>query len=65
MLVPSQRSQESVAVGGIRAITRKSAVTIVENRGGEVPPDFEIDSDVPVHSEEDWERIRAAAGETC
>jgi sRNA-binding carbon storage regulator CsrA len=65
MLVPSRKSQEAVVVGGIRAVGRKPVVTIVENQGGEVRPGFVIDSDVPVQSEEDWERIRAAAGETC
>ena len=65
MLVLSKRSQEAVVVDGIRTYGRKPMVTILENQGGKVRPGFEVDSDVPVHSEEVSERIRAAAGETC
>jgi hypothetical protein len=65
MLVPFKRGQEAAVVGGIRADGRKPVVTILENQGGTVRPGFEVDSELPVQSEEVWERIRAAAGETC
>ena len=65
MLVLSRKNQESVVVGGIRTDSRKPVVTILENQGGKVRPGFEVDSDIPMHSEEVSERIRAAAGETC
>ena len=65
MLVLSRKSQESVVVGGTGGVEGKMLVTVLEIRGGKVRPGFEVDSDVPVHSEEVSERIRAAAGETC
>jgi sRNA-binding carbon storage regulator CsrA len=65
MLVPSKRNQEVVVVGGIRTDGRKPMVTILEHKGGNVRPRCEVDSDVPVDSEEILARIRAAAGETC
>ncbi len=65
MLVLSRKNQESVVVGGANGVDRKCVVTVLEIKGTKERPGFEVDSDVPVHSEEVSERIRAAAGETC
>ena len=65
MLVLSRKNQESVVVGGANGVDRKCVVTVLEIRGAKVRTRFEVDSDIPMHSEEVSERIRAAAGETC
>jgi len=59
MLVLSRRIQESVVVGGSVGFERLLKVTVVDIGGGKVRLGFEIDSNVPVHRSEVWERIHA------
>ena len=64
MLVLSRKNQESVVIGGGTGFERMVKVTVIGIEGGRVRLGFDVDADVPVHREEVWERIRAAAGET-
>ena len=57
MLVLSRKSMESVVVGGSGRFERMLKVTVLEIDGGRVRLGFEVDSDVPVHRLEVWERI--------
>ena len=57
MLVLSRKSQESVVVGGADGFHRLLKVTVLDIRGTQVKLGFEVDSDVPVHRLEVWERI--------
>ncbi len=59
MLVLSRKSQESVIVGGVDGFERLLKVTVLEIVGGKVRLGFEVDTHVPVHRAEVWERIRA------
>jgi carbon storage regulator CsrA len=59
MLVLSRKSRESVVIGGADGFHRLFKVTVLEIAGGRVRLGFEVDSDVPVHRAEVWERIRA------
>ena len=59
MLVLSRKQEESVAVGGTDGFERVLKVTVLQIRPGVVKLGFEIDSEVPVHRWEVWERIRA------
>jgi carbon storage regulator CsrA len=59
MLVLSRKSRESVVIGGADGFHRLFKVTVLEIGGGRVRLGFEVDSDVPVHRAEVWERIRA------
>lgn len=61
MLVLSRKSKESVMVGGSDGFERLLKVTVLDVRGGIVKLGFEVDSGVPVHRLEVWERIRARA----
>jgi carbon storage regulator len=63
MLVLSRKSQESVVVGGTDGFHRLLKVTVLGIRGANVKLGFEVDSGVPVHRSEVWERIRAEAGQ--
>jgi carbon storage regulator len=63
MLVLSRKSQESVVVGGTDGLHRLLKVTVLGIRGSHVKLGFEVDTDVPVHRSEVWERIRAEAGQ--
>ena len=65
MLVLSRKNQESVVIGGGAHCERMFKVTVIEIDGGRVRLGFDVDPDVPVHREEVWERIKAAAGEAC
>ncbi|MFL5342439.1 MAG: carbon storage regulator [Gemmataceae bacterium] len=58
MLVLSRKSREAVVVGGSAGFQHQLKVTVIEIRGGCVKLGFEIDSAVPVHRWEVWERIR-------
>jgi len=60
MLVLSRKACESVVVGGSVGFERILKVTVLEVRGRYVRLGFEIDSAVPVHRWEVWERIQAA-----
>jgi carbon storage regulator CsrA len=59
MLVLSRRSRESVVVGGPSRFDQLLKVTVLEIHGETVKLGFEVDSDVPVHRLEVWERIHA------
>jgi carbon storage regulator CsrA len=65
MLVLSRKSQESVVVGGAGGFERLLKVKVLEISGEKVKLGFDVDSEIPVHRLEVWERIRLAAGETC
>lgn len=57
MLVLSRRTQESVVVGGADRFHRLLKVTVLDIRGNQVKLGFEVDSDIPVHRLEVWERM--------
>ena len=59
MLVLSRKASESVMVGGNDRCERTLKVTVLEIEGSRVKLGFEVDSDVPVHRFEVWERIHA------
>ena len=58
MLVLTRKSQESVIVGGSNGFERLLKVTVLQIDGGKVRLGFEVDSEVPVHRSEVWDRIR-------
>lgn len=59
MLVLSRKSHECVVVGGTNRFERLLKVTVLEIHNETVKLGFEVDSDVPVHRLEVWERIHA------
>jgi len=59
MLVLSRKIQESVVVGGSVGFERVLKVTVVEIKSGKVRLGFDVDTAVPVHRLEVWERIQA------
>jgi carbon storage regulator len=59
MLVLSRKRLESVVVGGAVGFERLLKVTVLEFKGNSVRLGFEVDSSVPVHRWEVWERIRS------
>ena len=59
MLVLSRKRLESVVVGGAAGFERLLKVTVLELKGNSVRLGFEVDSSVPVHRWEVWEKIRA------
>lgn len=61
MLVLTRKSQESVVIGGSTAFERIFKVTVLDIKSGRVRLGFEVDSDVPVHRWEVWERIRGSS----
>ncbi len=58
MLVLSRKNQESVVIGGSDGFHRILKVTVLGITGGRVRLGFDVDSSVPVHRGEIWERIR-------
>ena len=62
MLVLSRKNQESVVVGGASGSDKVLKVTVLAIHGGKVKLGFDVDTDVPVHRAEVWERIRAENG---
>jgi carbon storage regulator CsrA len=58
MLVLSRKIQESVVVGGSEGFERLLKVTVLQIDGGRVRLGFEVDTQVPVHRWEVWERIQ-------
>ena len=58
MLVLTRKSQESVIVEGSNGFERLLKVTVLQIDGGKVRLGFEVDSEVPVHRSEVWERLR-------
>lgn len=59
MLILTRRNGESVVVGEDNGVQHLLKVTVVDIRGRKVQLGFEIDSSVPVHRLEVWERIHA------
>jgi carbon storage regulator len=57
MLVLSRKTEESVVVGGADGFHRLLKVTVLDIKGGRVRLGFEVDSEVPIHRSEVWERI--------
>jgi carbon storage regulator CsrA len=57
MLVLTRKSQEAVVVGGSTGFECLLKVTVLEIAGGKVRLGFDVDSKVPVHRWEVWERI--------
>jgi carbon storage regulator CsrA len=57
MLVLSRKNHESVVVGGDDGFHRLLKVTVLGIHGANVKLGFEVDTDVPVHRSEVWERI--------
>ena len=60
MLILTRRNGESVVVGEDDGVQRRLKVTVLDIRGRKVRLGFEVDSSVPVHRLEVWERIQAA-----
>jgi carbon storage regulator len=60
MLVLTRKNGESVVVGDNNGVQHLLKVTVVEIRGQKVRLGFEVDSSVPVHRCEVWERIHPA-----
>ena len=58
MLVLSRKRLESVVVGGTVGFERLLKVTVLEFKGNSVRLGFEVDSSVPVHRWEVWEKMR-------
>ena len=56
MLVLSRKRLESVVVGGTVGFERLLKVTVLEFNGSSVRLGFEVDSSVPVHRWEIWQR---------
>ncbi len=63
MLVLSRKNQESVVIGGADRLHRLLKVTVLDIRGTHVKLGFEVDSDIPVHRSEVWERINGNGNE--
>lgn len=59
MLVLSRKSQEAVVVGGTDGFEHLLKVTVLGINNGSVRLGFEVDTAVPVHRWEVWQRILA------
>jgi carbon storage regulator CsrA len=59
MLVLSRKRLECVVVGGTVGFERLLKVMVLELKGNSVRLGFEVDSSVPVHRWEVWEKIHA------
>ncbi len=59
MLVLSRKCRESVVVGGTESFHRLLKVTVLGIQGSNVKLGFEVDTSVPVHRSEVWERLKA------
>ena len=60
MLVLSRKNGESVVIGENDGVQRLVKVTVLDVRGRKVRLGFEVDSSVPIHRMEVWERIHTA-----
>lgn len=58
MLVLSRKLREAVVVGRSDGNEHLLKVIVLEIRNGHVKLGFEVDSEVPVHRGEIWERIQ-------
>jgi carbon storage regulator CsrA len=61
VLVLSRKKMESIVVGGTLGFERLLKITVLELKNGCVRLGFEVDSSVPVHRFEIWEKIRVEA----
>lgn len=61
MLVLSRKNRESVVIGADDGLHRLLKVTVLAIKDANVKLGFEVDSDVPVHRSEVWERIGVRA----
>jgi carbon storage regulator CsrA len=61
VLVLSRKNREAVVIGGSGGLERLLKVTVVEISGAKVKLGFEVDSDIPVHRLEVYERIVAGS----
>jgi carbon storage regulator len=59
MLVLTRKNRESVVVGGAKGFERLLKVTVLQIDGNQVRLGFEVDSEVPVHRLEVWERLQS------
>jgi carbon storage regulator len=57
MLVLSRKAQESVVIGADDNLHRILKVTVLGIHGRNVRLGFEVDSTVPIHRSEVWEKI--------
>lgn len=60
MLVLTRKNQESVVVGGTDPFEPMLKVTVLGIQNGKVKLGFDVNSAVPVHRLEVWERIQGA-----
>jgi carbon storage regulator len=58
MLVLARKSRESVVIAANGASQELVRVTVIDVRGGRVKLGFKADTDVAIHREEVWERVR-------
>jgi len=58
MLVLSRKSREAVVVGGSSSFQQLLKVTVLSISGDRVKLGFDVDSTIPIHRMEVWERIR-------
>jgi sRNA-binding carbon storage regulator CsrA len=65
MLPLSKTSQEPAMVGESTGCWRLLNMPVIEMEARRMRLGIEVDSEVSMHDAEVWERIRAAAGETC
>jgi carbon storage regulator CsrA len=59
MLVLSRKNLESVVMGGGGGLDRLLKITVLEITGCKVKLGFDVDSDIPVHRQEIWDRMHA------
>lgn len=57
MLILSRKNGESVVIGEDDGVQRSVKVTVLDVRGQKVRLGFDVDSSVPIHRLEVWERI--------
>ncbi len=57
MLVLSRKSREAVVVGGSNGFQKLLKVTVLSISGDRVKLGFDVDSTIPIHRLEVWERI--------
>ena len=63
MLVLSRKNLKSAVVGVADGVHRLPKVTVLGIHGANVKLGFEVDTDIPVHRSEMWERIDAETGQ--
>jgi carbon storage regulator len=59
MLVLARKNQQSIVVGSADGLEQLIRVTVIGIKGGSVRLGFEATSEIAVHREEVWNRIRA------